>query len=169
MARCPVVGDLRRLRASADRCRDRHTPARRRSRSPPHTPAPRRRCSTGGSPPGHTNALKEALTSHPDQPLCLVGNLPAGVSGCTVAVEAADVRAHVHTDDVALLQHPVARDAVDDLVVDGDAHAGRDSRCSRGTTAWRPAKDKLIHQPCRFVGLLRRALPFPLPKHGLPR
>ena len=40
-------------------------------------------------------------------------------------MEAADERAHIHTDDVALLQYPFAGDAVDDLVVDGDAHAGR--------------------------------------------
>ena len=40
-------------------------------------------------------------------------------------MEAADERAHVHADDVALLQHPLAGNAVDDLIVDGDAHAGR--------------------------------------------
>ena len=40
-------------------------------------------------------------------------------------MEAADKRAHVHADDVALLQHPLTGDAVDDLIVDGDAHAGR--------------------------------------------
>ena len=73
---------------------------------------------------GLRKSFKKALTSHVDQPLCLFGNFSAGVSGCAVAVEAADVCAHVHTDDIALLEHPGTRDAVDDLVIDGHAHAG---------------------------------------------
>ena len=73
---------------------------------------------------GPRKSFKKALTSHVNQPLCLFGNLSAGVSGCAVAVEAADVCAHVHADDIALLEHPGTRDAVDDLVVDGHAHAG---------------------------------------------
>ena len=39
-------------------------------------------------------------------------------------MESADERTHVHADDIALLQHPLAGDAVDDLIVDADAHAG---------------------------------------------
>ena len=54
----------------------------------------------------------------------LVGHLPAGVGAGAVAVESADERTHVHADDIALLQHPLAGDAVDDLIVDADAHAG---------------------------------------------
>ena len=74
---------------------------------------------------GVPDALKEALLGGTDQPQRLVGHLPAGVGAGAVAMEAADERAHVHADDVALLQHPLAGDAVDDLIVDGDAHAGR--------------------------------------------
>ncbi len=75
--------------------------------------------------PGVLDALKEALLGGTDQPQRLVGHLPAGVGAGAVAMEAADERAHVHADDVTLLQHPLAGDAVDDLIVDGDAHAGR--------------------------------------------
>ena len=73
---------------------------------------------------GLRDPLKEALTSYVDQPLRLFGNGSAGVGGRAVAVEAADVCAHVHADDIALLEHPGTRDAVDDLVIDGHAHAG---------------------------------------------
>ena len=40
------------------------------------------------------------------------------------AVEAGQKGAHVHADDIALLEHPGTRDAVDDLVVNGHAYAG---------------------------------------------
>ena len=73
---------------------------------------------------GVFHALEKALLGDTDQPQRLVGHLTAGVGAGAVAVEAADERAHVHADDVALLQHPLAGDAVDDLIVDGDAHAG---------------------------------------------
>ena len=43
-----------------------------------------------------------------------------------VAVPAIDDRAGVDRDDLALAELPVARDAVDDLVVDRDADAGRE-------------------------------------------
>jgi hypothetical protein len=42
-----------------------------------------------------------------------------------VAVEPVDDRAEVDGDEVAVDEHPVARDAVDDLVVDRDADDGR--------------------------------------------
>ena len=48
----------------------------------------------------------------------------AGVSGRAVAMEASDVCAHVHADDIALLEHSRTRDTMDDLVVDGHAHTG---------------------------------------------
>ena len=73
---------------------------------------------------GVFDALEEALPRDVDEPLRLLGNLSAGVGRRTVAVEPADIRAHVHADDIALLQDPFAGDAVDDLVVDGDADAG---------------------------------------------
>ena len=34
------------------------------------------------------------------------------------------IRDSVHADDIALLEHPGTRDAVDDLVIYGHAHAG---------------------------------------------
>ena len=70
-------------------------------------------------------ALKEALLRHPDQPQRLVGHLTTGIGAGAVAVETADERPHVHADDVALLQHPFAGDAVDDIVsVDVGAFIG---------------------------------------------
>ena len=74
--------------------------------------------------PRELDALEEGLLGHADQIQGLVGHLPAGVGAGAVAVESADERTHVHADDVALLQHPFAGDAVDDLVVDADAHTG---------------------------------------------
>ena len=74
---------------------------------------------------GILDALEEALLRDSDQPHGLVGHLPAGVGAGAVAMEATDTRAPVHAAAVALLQHPLAGDAVDDLIVDGDAHAGR--------------------------------------------
>ena len=44
-----------------------------------------------------------------------------------VAVPPVDLGAAVDAQQIAVAQHPVARDAVDDLVVDGDARGGREA------------------------------------------
>ena len=51
-------------------------------------------------------------------------DLSAGEGSRAVAVEPANVRPHIHADDVAFLQHPMIGDTVDDHVVDADAGAG---------------------------------------------
>ena len=74
--------------------------------------------------PGEADPLKEALPGHVDQALRLRGNRSAGERRRAVSMEAPDVRAYVHADDIALPQDPFAGDAVDDFVVDADADAG---------------------------------------------
>ena len=74
---------------------------------------------------GEPDPLKKALSGHVDQILRLRGDPAAGEGGRTVAVKPSNVRSHIHADDIALLQDPFAGNAVDDLVVDADAGAGR--------------------------------------------
>lgn len=67
--------------------------------------------------PSHFDALPKALLGHFDQLFCLIADLTAGIGGGTVAVEAADIGAYVHADDVPLLQLAGTGDPVDDFVV----------------------------------------------------
>jgi len=70
--------------------------------------------------PRHFEPLKEALASDLDQVHGRVAHIAAGEGGAAVAVEALQIGAHVHADDIALHQLPVVRNAVDDHIVDGD-------------------------------------------------
>ena len=70
---------------------------------------------------GQPDALPKALLGDLDETQGLIADLPAGEGGRAVAMETVQAGAYVHTDDVALLQLPVVRDAVDDHVVDGNA------------------------------------------------
>ena len=74
---------------------------------------------------GEPDPLKKALSGHVDQILRLRGDPAAGEGGRTVAVKPSNVRSHIHTDDIALLEDPGSGNSVDDLVVDADAGAGR--------------------------------------------
>ena len=102
--------------------------------------------------PGILDALEKALLRNTDQPHGLVGHLPAGVGTGAVAMKPSDKRTHVHADDVALLQHPLAGDAVDDLVVDGDAHTGRIAVVVQERGRGALLRDELEHS---LVDLLR--------------
>ena len=67
---------------------------------------------------GELDALPEALFGHMDQMHGLVAHLSAGEGGGAVAVEAVQKGAHVHADDVALLQLPgTYRDCFDGVAV----------------------------------------------------
>ena len=70
---------------------------------------------------GHLDALPEALLGHSDELLRLGADRAAGIGSGAVPVEPADEGAHVHADDVALLELSGAGNAVDHLVIDGDA------------------------------------------------
>ena len=86
------------------------------------------------------------------QPHGLVAHLAAGVGGGAVAVEAADVGAHVHADDVALLQLPGAGDAVDDLLVDGDAGRTGEPAVTQERGLGSVAFDETAHRRVDLVG-----------------
>ena len=73
---------------------------------------------------GVPEPLEEALPGHLDEPGRLLRDPAAGVGGRAVAVVSVLEGAHVNGDNVPLFEHPIARNAVDDLVVDRHAHAG---------------------------------------------
>ena len=61
-----------------------------------------------------------------------IGSEGNSLSGA-VTMEAADVGANIHADDVALFQHPLTGNAVDDLVVDADAcRSGKSAISKKG-------------------------------------
>lgn len=70
---------------------------------------------------GELHALPEALFGDADEAHGLLAHLSAWIGARTVAVEAVNEGSHVHADDVAFLEHPVVRDAVDDHLVHRDA------------------------------------------------
>ena len=80
------------------------------------------------SAPGQLNALPEALLGDFNEFFCLVAHLPAGIGGGAVPVEAADIGAHIHADDVPLLKLAGPRDAVNHHLVDGDTGGGGKAR-----------------------------------------
>ena len=111
-------------------------------------------------------ALEEALPGHVDQVLGLQGHVSAGESCRAVAVESSDIGPHIHADDVTLLQHPFARDAVDDLVVDADAGAGRiavivEERGNRSLLA-----DEMLHRAVDLLGCYAGPYHFPCKRTG---
>ena len=74
---------------------------------------------------GKPDALKKALPCDADQAQRLIRALAARERTRTVAVEATVAGADVDTDDIALMQDAVAGNAMDDLVIDGDARRRR--------------------------------------------
>ena len=76
---------------------------------------------------GVFDALIETLSRYVDQLLCLVRDLSNRECSRTVALEAIDKSADIDFDYVTFAYLSVRRDAVDDLLVDGYAGAGRKS------------------------------------------
>ena len=116
--------------------------------------------------PGVFQPLEEALLCHTDQIHVLVGHLPAGVSAGAVAMDAADVGAHVHADDIALLQYPWTGNAVDDLVVDGDAYAGGIAIVVQERGGRSMGADKVKHCLIDLVGCYAGFYHFPCQSTG---
>ena len=110
---------------------------------------------------GELDALPEALFGHMDQMHGLVAHLSAGEGGGAVAVEAADVGAHIHAHDVALLEHPGTRDAVDDLIVHADADAGRIAAVIEERRLGSLRFDEPVHCFVNFVGCYAGLYHFP--------
>ena len=101
---------------------------------------------------GVPDTLIEALPGYLDQLLGLLGNLPAGDGRRAVAMEAADIGAHVDLDDIALMDHPFGRgDTVDNLVVDGYAGAPREAAVAEEGGRSARVLDCLADNPVDFA------------------
>ena len=105
---------------------------------------------------GLGNAFKKALPGHIDQALRFFGDLPAGEGGATVAVVSAKERAHVDADDIALLQHPLSGNAVDNFIVHRRTDAGRKPVVVQKRRDRALCTDKIVYRPvnllCRYAG-----------------
>ena len=127
-------------RASRCRCRARRTPARPKSppaRATPSTAAP---MSPSRSPGAATRdrGVERGLGAF-EQPQRLVVDRADRDRDRGVGVPALDDRAAVDRHDVAVVDDPVAGDAVHDHLVRRDAGHRRESRGSRGSSSGRPA------------------------------
>ncbi len=76
---------------------------------------------------GKFKTFKEALTSYIDKSLCLRVNSSGCIGRCAVAMKSTNKRTHIDAYDVALFDYPISGNSVDDLFVDGDAGACRES------------------------------------------
>ena len=91
-------------------------------------PAPLPCCSTGDGGDGLPQGLSGGGVHEPVGLAQVVTADDGGEGGVAVPLSAVlvdDVGAAVEGDQVAVGQDPLTGDAVDDLVVDGDAHGGR--------------------------------------------
>ena len=79
------------------------------------------RCRRPGLPGLAILIPQKALLGYVDEPSGLRADRAAGKGAAAIAVEAVQIGAHIHTDDIPLQQLPVVRDAVDHHLIDGDA------------------------------------------------
>ena len=101
---------------------------------------------------GELDALPEALFGHMDQMHGLVAHLSAGEGGGAVAVEAVQKGAHVHADDVALLQLPGTGYTMDDFLVDRDTGGAGETAVAQEGGLGSVALDKLAHGGIDLMG-----------------
>ena len=106
------------------------------------------------------DSLVKALFCYRNELLRRGGDCPTRESSGTVTSKTAPCRAHVHRDDVALLQHPVARNAVDDDLVDGDAGAGREAPVAEERRFCSLRQDKFIYRLVDLFGRYARPYHF---------
>ena len=105
--------------------------------------------------------LEKALPGHIDQVLGFRRDVSAGEGSRTVSVKSSDIGSHIHADDVALLQHPFARDTVDDLIVDADAGAGRIAVIVEEGRDRALLADKVFHRTVDLLGCYAGPYHFP--------
>jgi len=91
------------------------------------------------------DALEEALSCNLDEFSGLVADLAAGIGACAVTNKALEGRAHVDGHDVAVMDDPLAGDAVYDLLVHRDAGAGRESAVAQKRGLCARLEDELMH------------------------
>ena len=107
-----------------------------------------------------TFPVEEHLESFTGSLLRRGGDCPTRESSGTVTSKTAPCRTHVHRDDVALLQHPVARNAVDHDFVDGDAGAGREAPVTEERRFCSLRQDKFIYRLVDLFGRYARPYHF---------
>ena len=101
---------------------------------------------------GKLDALEKALARDADQAQGLIRALAARERPRAVAVEAAVAGADVDADDIALMQDAVAGDAVDDLVIDGDACRRREAAVGHEARRRAGLRDELVHFAVDLAG-----------------
>ena len=101
---------------------------------------------------GKPDALKKALPRDADQAQRLIRALAARERARTVAVEAAIAGADVDTDDIAFMQDAVAGNAMDDLVIDGDARRRRKAAVGHEARRRAGLRDELVHFAVDLAG-----------------
>ena len=101
---------------------------------------------------GKLDALEKALAGDADQAQGLIRALAARERACAVAVEAAVAGADIDADDIALMQDAVAGDAVDDLVINGDARRRRKSAVGHKARRCAGLRDELVHFAIDLAG-----------------
>ena len=101
---------------------------------------------------GKPDALKKALPCDADQAQRLIQALAARERARTVAVEAAVAGADVDTDDIAFMQDAVAGNAVDNLVIDGDARRRRKAAVGHEARRRAGLRDELVHFAVDLAG-----------------
>ena len=106
------------------------------------------------------DSLVKALFCYRNELLRRGGDRPTCESSGTVTSKTAPGRAHIHRDDVALLQHPVARNAVDHDFVDGDAGAGREAPVTEERRFCSLRQDKFIYRLVDLFGRYARPYHF---------
>ena len=110
--------------------------------------------------------LEKALPGHIDQVLSLRRDLSAGEGRRAVPVESSDIGTHIDADDIALLQHPFAGNAVDDLIVDADADAGRIAVIVEEGRDSALFADEMLHFAVDLLGCYAGSYHFPCKSTG---
>ena len=108
--------------------------------------------------------LKEGLSGHFHEFLRLFADLTHGVGPRAVADEALVGRAQIDGHDVPVVHHPLAGDAVDDLLVDRDAGGGGKARIPQAAGLGAGLDDELVHRLVDLPG--RHAVADGLTAHG---
>ena len=115
---------------------------------------------------GELDPLEKALSGHVDQILSLGRDPAAGEGRRAVPVESSDIGTHIDADDVTLLQHPLAGNAVDDLIVDADAGAGRIAIVVEEGGDGALFTDEMLHCAVDLLGCYAGSYHFPCKSTG---
>lgn len=103
-----------------------------------------------GDPVSHAGifqCFKETLTSYVDKILCLLRDLPAVESSGTVSDKPFKCCTNIDGDDIAILDFPFTRNAVNDLLIDRDAGTGRKSAITKESRYCSTLSNEIMNLP----------------------